>query len=231
MRRIGHRANTPETLAAALDAGVDMLEFDVLPEHPDGSGALLLAHDYDDLARRAGSVLGLDEGLDALVGTGVDLDVDLKLGGYELRVLDALAARDAVERVLVSTMEETSLRLLRARAPELRLGLSVPRLRRDPLRSPLTALPALGVLQWYRRALPGRAVRALRAGPLDAIMANVHVVTPALVRAVTGAGAELYVWTVDDADRIRALDRLGVTGVITNDPRLFAPSRAQAGVG
>ena len=35
-------------------------------------------------------------------------------------------------------------------------------------------------------------------------------------------------WTVDDARRIRALEALGVTGVITNDPRLFDADRAQA---
>ena len=35
------------------------------------------------------------------------------------------------------------------------------------------------------------------------------------------AGGELYVWTVDDARRIRALEAIGVAGVITNDPRLF----------
>ncbi|MEA2291142.1 MAG: glycerophosphoryl diester phosphodiesterase, partial [Solirubrobacteraceae bacterium] len=44
----------------------------------------------------------------------------------------------------------------------------------------------------------------------------------ALVRAVREEGGELYVWTVDDAARIRALEALGVTGVITNDPRLFS---------
>ena len=43
-------------------------------------------------------------------------------------------------------------------------------------------------------------------------------------RNVVGfAGGELYVWTVDDARRIRSLESLGVTGVITNDPRLFQP--------
>jgi glycerophosphoryl diester phosphodiesterase len=41
---------------------------------------------------------------------------------------------------------------------------------------------------------------------------------------VQGAGGELYVWTVDDARRIRELEQLGVTGVITNDPRLFQPA-------
>jgi glycerophosphoryl diester phosphodiesterase len=41
------------------------------------------------------------------------------------------------------------------------------------------------------------------------------------VKAVHRAGGEVYVWTVDDARRIRALEALGVDGVITNDPRLF----------
>jgi glycerophosphoryl diester phosphodiesterase len=31
------------------------------------------------------------------------------------------------------------------------------------------------------------------------------------------------VWTVDDAPDIRRFERMGVTGVITNDPRLFDP--------
>jgi glycerophosphoryl diester phosphodiesterase len=42
-----------------------------------------------------------------------------------------------------------------------------------------------------------------------------------MVDAVLGAGGELYVWTVDEVPVIRWLERLGVTGVITNDPRLF----------
>ncbi len=35
-------------------------------------------------------------------------------------------------------------------------------------------------------------------------------------------------WTVDDGRRIGRLEKLGVTGVITNDPRLFGqPPSAQ----
>jgi glycerophosphoryl diester phosphodiesterase len=69
--------------------------------------------------------------------------------------------------------------------------------------------------------LPARAARAIREGRVDALMSHWALVTPRLVEAVAGAGGELYVWTVDDRARIAELERLGVTGVITNDPRLF----------
>ena len=62
----------------------------------------------------------------------------------------------------------------------------------------------------------------VRAGRCDALMAHWRLVSPRLVRALGEAGGDLYVWTVDDAARIRRLEALGVTGVITNDPRLFA---------
>jgi glycerophosphoryl diester phosphodiesterase len=39
---------------------------------------------------------------------------------------------------------------------------------------------------------------------------------------VSDAGGQLYVWTVDDLPSIRRFADLGVTGVITNDPRLFS---------
>jgi glycerophosphoryl diester phosphodiesterase len=74
----------------------------------------------------------------------------------------------------------------------------------------------------FRVLLPARAARAVRAGRCDALMVHWRLVTPRLVRAVLGAGGEVYVWTVDELPRLRALDALGVTGVITNDPRLFA---------
>jgi glycerophosphoryl diester phosphodiesterase len=48
------------------------------------------------------------------------------------------------------------------------------------------------------------------------------VVTPALVRAIHEAGGELYVWTVDDPERLTSLHAQGVRAVITNDPDLFS---------
>ena len=234
VRRVGHKGadhiapgNTFASFQAALDAGVDMIEFDVLPEHPDGSGELVLAHDFDDAAARAPHTL--DEGLAHFAGAaydGIELDVDLKLAGYEERVVAALERHGLAERALVSTMEDSSLALLRERHPQIALGWSVPRMRRDPLRNPVTALPAIVVLQYVRRALPGVASNRIRRGEIEALMAHWRLVTPRLARAVRHAGGDLYVWTVDDPLRIAELERIGVSGVITNDPRLFATNPA-----
>jgi glycerophosphoryl diester phosphodiesterase len=110
----------------------------------------------------------------------------------------------------------------RARHPQIALGWSVPRLRRDPLRNPLTALPAVAVLQYVRRALPGVAANRIRRGEIEALMAHWRLVTPRLAQAVRRAGGHLYVWTVDEPRRMAELERIGVSGVISNDPRLFA---------
>jgi glycerophosphoryl diester phosphodiesterase len=224
--RVGHKGadhvapgNTIESFEAALEHDVDMIEFDVLRAR---DGRLVLAHDYADAEARA--CLTLDEGLDHFAGEGyggVALDVDLKLPGYEREVIEGLRARGLAERSLVSTMYTESLERLGELAPGLRRGWSVPRVRRNYLRSPV-ALPAYAVVRVMRARLPGQASARIESGGCEAIMANQVLVSRRLVSAVHGAGGELYVWTVDDARRIQALEALGVDGVITNDPRLFS---------
>ena len=61
----------------------------------------------------------------------------------------------------------------------------------------------------------------IASGACEALMAHRLLVTGRLIEAVQGAGGQIYVWTVDDAERIAALEALGVDGVISNDPRLF----------
>jgi glycerophosphoryl diester phosphodiesterase len=242
LRRVGHKGadlivpgNTLESFDAALAHGVDMIEFDVLPtlgpdRLPDPErGELILAHDYRDAAARR--PLTLEEGLSHLaspVFAGIEFDVDLKIPGYEQRVVEALRAYGLVERALVSSTYPRSLDVIRALEPRLRLGWSVPRARRDYTQSRLYVAPTLLLLAGARQILPGRASAALRSKRFDALMVHWRLVTPRLVRAIAAAEGELYVWTVDEAPRIRALELLGVTGVITNDPRLFAPGTATA---
>jgi glycerophosphoryl diester phosphodiesterase len=228
LRRVGHKGadliapgNTLASFDAALRTGVDMIEFDVLPER--GSDRLVLAHDHR--AATSGEAPALEEGLEHFASAaydGVELDVDLKLPGFEERVLDALRSFGLLDRALISTQYVDSLRVLRAACPDARLGWSVPHARRDYFAHPASAVVAYPVLMAYRAALPGRTARALRSGVCDALMSHWRLVTPRLVRAVERAGGDLYVWTVDDLPSIRRFADLGVTGVITNDPRLFA---------
>jgi len=234
LKRIGHKGadliapgNTIESFDAALAAGVDMVEFDVLPENRDGTGRLVLAHDYEVVDR--GDALTLEEGLAHFAQdawAGVELDVDMKLAGYERRVVDALRAHGLADRALISTMEEDSLAVVRLADPEIRLGWSVPKIRRNPLDRRLTRIPALVLARYAQRIVPGRAATAIRDARIDALMCHWALVTRRLVTAIDDAGGELYVWTVDDAEKIAKLERLGVTGIITNDPRLFGPVAA-----
>ena len=230
LRRVGHKGadhiapgNTTASFDAALAARVDMIEFDVLPEDPaaPGRSRLVLAHDAAHVLPDSPT---LEDGLAHLASDAfahIELDVDLKLPGYEERVVEALRRHGLVERTLVSTLYMRSLVLVRQLEPRLRLGWSVPRVRRDWTASPLTRAPAYALLVGMRHRLPRIAAGHVRAGRCDAVMAHWRLVTPRLVHALAGAGGDLYVWTVDDPERIRALEALGVTGVITNDPRLF----------
>jgi glycerophosphoryl diester phosphodiesterase len=228
VRRVGHKGadliapgNTYASFDAALEAGVDMIEFDVLRDRD--SDRLLLAHDYEDAEGR--EPVTFEEGLSYLIDEqfeGIDFDVDVKLPGYEQPVLDALRAFGVLDRSLISSQYVSTLSAIRAAEPGVRVGWTVPRLSRDPFRSPVLQPAALLIAWIARRALPSRAAAAIRAGRCDALMAHWRLVSAPLVEAVRGAGGELYVWTVDDLAMVRKLDALGVTGVITNDPRLFS---------
>jgi len=235
VRRVGHKGadlvvpgNTTASFDKAIELGVDMIEFDVLPEDPyePETTRLVLAHDYTHDVLNAPT---LEEGLAHLAGLDVDLDVDLKLPGYEHRVVGRLREHGLVDRSLVSTTYMRSLVRVRELEPELELGWSVPRARRDYTDSWAYKMPALAILTRMRRRLPAIAAGHIRAGRCEALMAHWRLVGRTLVEAVHAAGGELYVWTVDDARAIARLAALGVDGVITNDPRLFTPRHAPAG--
>jgi glycerophosphoryl diester phosphodiesterase len=225
--RVGHKGadhvapgNTVESFEAALEHGVDMIEFDIL-RVPDGR--LVLAHDYGD-AERPG-VLTLEEGLDHFAGEAyadVELDVDLKLPGYEREVVEGLQARGLIDRALISSMYVESLDRLGELAPGVRRGWSVPRVRRDYTRSPVAPI-AYALARVLRARLPRQAAARIRAGGCEAIMSHHLLASPALARQVHAAGGQVYVWTVDDVAMIRRLEAMGVDAVITNDPRLFGP--------
>ena len=111
----------------------------------------------------------------------------------------ALDERGLTERASISTMEVSSLRVLRRLDPGLRLGWTVPKVTRD-WNSVRWAKPVViaGLIS-LRRRLPGEVRRRAPDLGVRSIWAYDPVITPRLARACHEAGLELIAWTVDDA--------------------------------
>lgn len=236
LRLVGHKGadairpgNTLESFAAAVEAGVDTIEMDVLwtPEgHPKLPAAdrapLVVAHDWHDAERR--SPLTLSAALDAFTEPpfeGVRLDCDLKLRGRERELVAALRERDLVGRAMVSTMELVSLERIAADEPKLHRGWTFPKVTRDWASKRWAAPGLIAALAYLRRRLPAIARRTLPEIGVDAIWVYHPLVSGRLARVTREAGVELIAWTVDDLAKMRRLVDLGVDGICSNDPRLF----------
>ncbi len=237
LRLVGHKGadliapgNTLESFAAAVEAGADTIELDVLwrrDGHPriatEERTPLVVAHDWHDAERRTPLTLG--EALDAFAMPPLDrveVDLDIKLPGREDEVVAALRERDLVERAMVSTMELSSLARIRDLEPDLRRGWTYPKVTRDWASKRWAKAPMLGALVAMRRTLPGLAARELPKLGVESMWVYHPLITLRLARVARLAGVELIAWTVDDLSRMRKLLEAGVTGLCSNDPRLFA---------
>jgi glycerophosphoryl diester phosphodiesterase len=226
--RIGHRGaaalappNTIASLEAALAARVDMVELDVIAL-PDGS--LVLGHSLRELGSDPPT---LDHALRVIAGhEGTSLLADVKRPGYESELVDALRRHDLIERTLASSAEVSTLRALRRIEPALTRGRTYPRDRlRLGRRRTLVPIagPTLGAL---RSALPWRIGRLLAEAGASVATLQHRIVSRAVVERCHARGAAVFVWTVNDPALVGRLDALGVDGVITDDPRVFAVAGA-----
>jgi glycerophosphoryl diester phosphodiesterase len=237
LRLVGHKGadliapgNTPESFRAAVEAGVDTIELDVLwtrdghPRLPPGERSpLVVAHDWHDAERRRPLTLG--EGLDLFLAPPLDrveIDLDIKLPGREEEIVEAVRERDLLDRAMISTMEISTLARLRELEPSLRRGWTYPRVTRDWASKRWARGPMLAALVAMRRRLPAIAARALPEMGVGSMWVYHQLVSPRLAAVTRAGGIELIAWTVDDPARMRKLVAAGVTGLCSNDPRLFA---------
>lgn len=237
MIRVGHKGadliqtgNTIASFEAAVEVGVDVIELDVLwtqdghPRLPAGERSpLVVAHDWHDAERR--TPLALGEALDAFAAPpldAVEIDLDLKLPGREEEIVAALRERELVGRAMVSTMELSSLARLRELEPDLRRGWTYPKVRRDWASKRWARAPMLAALVAMRRRLPALAARALPELGVNSMWVYHPLVSARLARVTQEAGIELIAWTVDELRHMERLAAVGVSGLCSNDPRLFA---------
>lgn len=210
--RIGHGgasalapANTLASFDAAHDVGVDVVEFDIRAWH----GELLLAHTVLH-ARRGGNVR-LRDALTYLAHprfSDLGLNVDVKHVGCEQALLDGLRDAGLLGRTLISSQVPGVLDRVRALEPRARVGISVGgRIARFSRRWS----------DWREQVLAG-----LESRRWDALMAQHRLVDRGLLEEVLDRRGMLYAWTVNERPVIDRLRSLGVHGIATADPRLFA---------
>jgi glycerophosphoryl diester phosphodiesterase len=210
--RIGHGGasalapgNTLASFDAALEVGVDMVEFDVRQFR----GELVLAHTV--LHARRGGVVRLHDALAHLAARrfgDVGLNVDVKHVGCEAALLDGLRRMRLLDRSLLSSQVPAVLDRLREREPRVRLGISVGgRIARFSRRWG----------DWRMHVLEGLSARRW-----DALMAQHRLVDATLLENVVAREGRLYAWTVNERAAIQSLSGLGVHGITTADPRLFS---------
>jgi glycerophosphoryl diester phosphodiesterase len=210
-QRVGHggasalvRANTLDSFDAALEIGVDMVEFDVRAWRRE----LVLAH--TQLHAGLGKCVRLQQALSHLAGprfAGVELNVDVKQTGLESALLSEIRRAGLLERTLISSQVPVVLDRVRALEPRARIGISVDgRVARVSRRR-----------HWRSEVLSGFARRRW-----DVLMAQHGMIDAQLLEDVVGRGGSLYAWTVNQRGAIDRLRTLGVHGIVTADPRLFA---------
>jgi len=211
-QRIGHggasalvRANSLASFDAALEIGVDMVEFDVRAWR----GELVLSHTVFHARLREN--VRLREALTHLSAprfSEIALNVDIKHEGCESAVLDGLRHAGLLERTLVCSQVAAVLDRVRELEPRVRTGISV---------GGRVARVSQRWDDWRRQILAGLAARRW-----DALMAQHKLVDAGLLAEVLSRRGLLYAWTVNDRETLDGLRALGVHGIASADPRLFA---------
>ena len=244
--RIGHRGaaalapeNTIASFRAAVAAGVDLVELDVLQLE---SGELVVAHsgDLHEMSHGAtGGKIGdcslaelrvvcpdlqtLDEALAffAVESPETGVHVDLKSADAADGVEAALRGFGLVERSFVSSAYGGALRRLRRREPPIRTGLSFPR-ERLGIGGRERLAPAVRIGLRTLRPVGPALVRVLLARARgSALVLHHELVTARVVERAHARGAPVVVWTVDTAEDLSRVDQAGVDAVVTNDPSIF----------
>ena len=223
--RIGHRgaatlapANTLASLRAALEVGVDLIEFDVVTG---SDGTLVVSHSPGEIRPDTPT---LDEILSFFVeeAPAVGVHLDLKQFGRERDVVEALRRFALAERSFVSTVFVRTTRAI-ARLGGARAGITIPRavfgISDDGRGAPI----ARSGLRALRRTTPTLVRPLLEISRASAVVMHHSIVSEASVRAAHARGAAVVTWTVDDREELSRVDRAGVDAIVTNDPRLFLP--------
>ena len=191
----GRRACIPETAfyrLRELDPGCGFV--DACGERP--------------FADRGIRIPALEEVLDEL--PGMLFTVEIKQDSERLRelLLGLLDEKQALDRVLVASHQDSVVQRVREMAPEVPTNFGYREARELILRV------EKGDLSGY--VPPGSALQ------IPPVREGRTLVTPGVIRAAHELGVEVHVWTVNDPDDARKLLHMGVDGIMSDDARMLA---------
>ena len=247
--RIGHRGaaalapeNTLGSFRAAVAAGVDLVEFDVLALR---GGELVVAHSRrpprgqprrSPRERSAPAALAelrelcpelptLDEALaffaDEAPETGVH--VDLKTRRSRPRASRRRSAGSGSSSgASLSSFHVRALRRLRELEPRVRTGVSFPRDRLGVGERPRARAGRCSVgLRGLRVVMPALVGTLLARSRALALVLHYELVSAAAVARAHARGVPVVAWTVDSPGDLARVDEAGVDAIVTNDPSIF----------
>jgi glycerophosphoryl diester phosphodiesterase len=230
---VAHRGASPlapdnslEAFDLAIEAGADMIEFDVRRTADD---ELIAFHDAtvgelstSDISRT--EIAGLTGASPPLLGDvlaltrgRVRLDIELKELGYVTRVLDEVGAHGiSPEQIVITSFLDRAIAEVKQSAPEIKCGLL--------LGAPVTERV---VRTRISELFPVRRVRACQA---DFVAPHAKLARLGVLSRADAAGYSAYVWTVNDPSGLRRfLADPRVAAVITDDTALALAIRDRSG--
>jgi glycerophosphoryl diester phosphodiesterase len=244
---IGHRGaaavapeNTLESFRAAVGAGVDLVELDVLALR-DGELVVAHSHDLHEVSHGAHSGSMRDWTLPRLreacpeVPTfaealayfadeprRVGIHVDLKVRGKESEIVTALKRFGVIDRAFATSFDPRSTRRLALLDGGVRVGITVPRsvlgIADDGRAAPI----ARAGLVLLHRLMPLVTAPTVSLARASALVLHHSVVGREVVERAHARGVPVVTWTVDDPRELARVDAAGVDAVVTNDPAIFA---------
>lgn len=218
----GHRGspedapeNTMQSFRAAVAAGADGVEIDVL-QLP--GGQLVAAHDLSAATGETEPPAFADVlAFFASQARETLLQLDMKTVADPRLLASTVREHGLTDRVLVTSPRRGDLRAVSAERGGLAVALGYPedRLRVSHRRSGSLLVPV--ALRALRTTAPVRIPRLTQAG--DAAIALQHrLVTPSLVSGLHSRGLAVLAWTVDAPADVERAVAAGVDVLITNRP-------------
>lgn len=233
--------NTIYAFNHAIEAGGDVLELDIWPA---ADGEIVVVHDetVDRTSDGTGQVgemalkelkkldfafnfVGKKVGKPAFRGRGITIctldelfrhfpkayfNIEIKPDspGFARKVIELVRKAGMTDQVVITSFHEKTVKLVLQEATEIATAAS-----RDEAMS-MYLLSKIGLGRLHQPVGKVYQVPVTYAGR--------EVVTPSFIKGAHSVGQEVYVWTVDTPSEMKRFLEMGVDGIITNRPDLFA---------